>query len=300
MAGAALHVPIATAATSTASSTPQSRFSSQTYSIATRSPPPPQAAEATSMLYTTSRRGSTAMCPVAAPSDSESDNFDDAASDHNSAGTSVASTPSRPLRTLHQTTNTITISYVDRATSPTPQTTAAAVDDSFSRERRLEDTIDALRESLKDTEERLHALRLQHDRLAEAHRELRDTHDVHRADADALRRDCDQLHECAAALRAEVQTARADREEALRVQRTLSAELADVRRARDAALERRERDGRTVQDLQRQCREMERILMRKHPDSVSALIGEWVIEMYDIAKTGNCIAWILAMCNKIS
>lgn len=229
------------------------------------------------MQCNASRRGSIAKSPVAAPTDSDSDHYDDAASDHNSPGTSVASTPSRPRPTSNQTTNTITTSYVDRSTSPTPKTAAAADDDSFSRERRLEDTIDALRESLKDTEERLHALRLQHDRLSEAHRELRDTHDVRRADAEALRRDCDQLHECAAALRAEVQTARADREEALRVQRTLSAELAEVRRARDAALERRERDGRTVQDLQRQCREMERILMRKHPDSVSALIGEWMI-----------------------
>lgn len=33
-----------------------------------------------------------------------------------------------------------------------------------------------------------------------------------------------------------------------------------------------ERDSKTIQDLQRQCKEMERILMRKHPDSVSALI----------------------------
>lgn len=33
-----------------------------------------------------------------------------------------------------------------------------------------------------------------------------------------------------------------------------------------------ERDSKTILDLQRQCKEMERILMRKHPDSVSALI----------------------------
>lgn len=33
-----------------------------------------------------------------------------------------------------------------------------------------------------------------------------------------------------------------------------------------------ERDAKTILDLQRQCKEMERILMRKHPDSVSALI----------------------------
>lgn len=33
-----------------------------------------------------------------------------------------------------------------------------------------------------------------------------------------------------------------------------------------------ERDSKIIQDLQRQCKEMERILMRKHPDSVSALI----------------------------
>lgn len=153
----------------------------------------------------------------------------------------------------------------------------------FGRERALEQALDTLRETLKDTEERLHSMRLQHESLAVAHRELRDQHADQRADGDRLSRDVGQLHECAAALRAEVQAVRADREEAVRLQLQLQQELDDAKAQRDAAQQRREGDARTVQDLQRQCREMERILMRKHPDSVSALIGEMNI--------GGCDDW---------
>lgn len=39
----------------------------------------------------------------------------------------------------------------------------------------------------------------------------------------------------------------------------------------------RQKDVATIQDLQRQVKEMEMILKRKHPDSVSALIG-----MYEV------------------
>lgn len=52
----------------------------------------------------------------------------------------------------------------------------------------------------------------------------------------------------------------------------LQAELDENRVDKKKFQEITERDSKTIQDLQRQCREMERILMRKHPDSVSALI----------------------------
>lgn len=51
------------------------------------------------------------------------------------------------------------------------------------------------------------------------------------------------------------------------------AELSRVRNDRKNLSIQREKDSVVIQDLQRQCKEMEMILRRKHPDSVSALIG---------------------------
>jgi hypothetical protein len=48
--------------------------------------------------------------------------------------------------------------------------------------------------------------------------------------------------------------------------------LDESRQDRKKYQEQTEKDVKQIQDLQRQCKEMERILMRKHPDSVSALI----------------------------
>lgn len=144
---------------------------------------------------------------------------------------------------------------------------------SFSRERSLEVDIERLQETLKDTEERLHSLRIQHDTLVQTHRELRDANANYVDEAERLQRDVQQLNECAAVLRNELQSARSDREEALSMQAVVQRELEETRADRKRAVDRADKDGRTIQDLQRQCREMERILMRKHPDSVSALIG---------------------------
>lgn len=52
----------------------------------------------------------------------------------------------------------------------------------------------------------------------------------------------------------------------------MQSELDESRVDKKKYQEVNDRDAKTIQDLQRQCREMERILMRKHPDSVSALI----------------------------
>lgn len=73
-------------------------------------------------------------------------------------------------------------------------------------------------------------------------------------------------------LRNELQNARTDRNEALELQKTLQSELNECRTDKKNLQSLIDKDAKKVQDLQRQCREMERILMRKHPDSVSALI----------------------------
>lgn len=54
----------------------------------------------------------------------------------------------------------------------------------------------------------------------------------------------------------------------------LLAELTKERNERKNLTIRHEKDAAVIQDLQRQVKEMEMILRRKHPDSVSALIGK--------------------------
>lgn len=143
---------------------------------------------------------------------------------------------------------------------------------SYARERALESEITSLQEKLKDTEERYHSLRIQYDTLSVQHRDLREQQGTVQDETEKLRRDVKHLNDCAAILRSELQIAREDRQEAIRLQNILKGELAESRSDRKKFAEQTDRDSKTILDLQRQCKEMERILMRKHPDSVSALI----------------------------
>ncbi|XP_070135366.1 centrosomal protein of 162 kDa isoform X2 [Drosophila bipectinata] len=143
---------------------------------------------------------------------------------------------------------------------------------SVSREHALKLEIEQLQERLKDTEERLASVRLQSDSLSQTQRALRDHNGRLQEESEMLKLDVQHLNECAGVLRSELQAARRDRSEALQLQKSLRAELEEAQQERRRTGEGKEKDARVIQDLQRQCREMERILMRKHPDSVSALI----------------------------
>ncbi|XP_041449929.1 centrosomal protein of 162 kDa [Drosophila obscura] len=143
---------------------------------------------------------------------------------------------------------------------------------SVSREHALKHEIEQLQEQLKDTEERLASVRLQSDSLSQTQRALRDHNGRLQEESEMLKLDVQHLNECAGVLRSELQAARRDRSDALQLQRSLRAELEEAQQERRRAGESKDKDTRVIQDLQRQCREMERILMRKHPDSVSALI----------------------------
>lgn len=145
---------------------------------------------------------------------------------------------------------------------------------SVSREHALKNEIDQLQEQLKDTEERLASVRLQSESLSQTQRALREHNGRLQEESEMLKLDVQHLHECAGVLRSELQSARRDRDEAIQLERSLRAELEEAQQERRHAADGKEKDARIIQDLQRQCREMERILMRKHPDSVSALIGE--------------------------
>ncbi|XP_017048185.1 uncharacterized protein LOC108092862 isoform X2 [Drosophila ficusphila] len=143
---------------------------------------------------------------------------------------------------------------------------------SVSREHALKLEIEQLQERLKDTEERLASVRLQSESLSQTQRALREHNGRLQEESEMLKLDVQHLNECANVLRAELQAARRDRGEALQLQRSLREELEEAHQERRRTGEGKEKDCRVIQDLQRQCREMERILMRKHPDSVSALI----------------------------
>lgn len=161
----------------------------------------------------------------------------------------------------------------DKSTAPSP-THSMVSSSSFSwqRERELENTNENLHEKLKDTEERYNSLRIQHESLAQVHRVLRENHLQLQEETEKLKIDFQILNECANTLRCELQTAKQDRESVNEIARILQQELDENRVDRKKYQEISDRDSKTIQDLQRQCREMERILMRKHPDSVSALI----------------------------
>lgn len=168
----------------------------------------------------------------------------------------------------------------DKSTAPSPTHSIAnsmhsmvsSASFSWARERELENTNENLHEKLKDNEERYNSLKIQHESLSQVHRVLRESHVQLQEETDKLKIDFQILNECASVLRCELQAAKQDRESSNEIAKILQQELDINRVDKKKFQEISDRDAKTIQDLQRQCREMERILMRKHPDSVSALI----------------------------
>lgn len=148
---------------------------------------------------------------------------------------------------------------------------------SWTRERALEQQMENLRETLKDTEERLQSLRLQYDNVSEMHRSLRDTNNQMHEEMDRLKIDAQHLRECANILRTELQVARKDRCEAIEVQKVLQRELDDSRAEKRRACDEADVNAKQILDLQRQCKEMERIMARKNPDAMASLLGKFHI-----------------------
>ncbi|XP_058445493.1 centrosomal protein of 162 kDa [Malaya genurostris] len=183
-------------------------------------------------------------------------------------------------KTLNESSSSVSTitcekTFCDKSTAPSPtRTVTPIITDSFSwtKERELESNITELQEKLKDTKERYESLKIQYDTLSQVHRTLRENHGPVQEENDKLKLDVQHLTECANVLRSELQSARSDRDSALDLQKILQTELEESRREKKRYQDVNEKDSKTIQDLQRQCREMERILMRKHPDSVSALI----------------------------
>ncbi|XP_060662088.1 centrosomal protein of 162 kDa [Drosophila nasuta] len=170
-------------------------------------------------------------------------------------------------------------SYCEKAVGSSPKhlvsTLSSPIEQigcSVSREHALMHEIEQLQEKLKDTEERLASVRLQSESLSQSQRAMREQNGRLQDESEMLKLDVQHLHECAGVLRSELLSARRDRDEAIQLERSLRTELEEAQQERRQAADVKDKDARIIQDLQRQCREMERILMRKYPDSVSALI----------------------------
>ncbi|XP_055326690.1 uncharacterized protein LOC129580369 isoform X2 [Sitodiplosis mosellana] len=179
------------------------------------------------------------------------------------------------------------LSSVATLVSPTtPIISAISASSSFSwtRERALEQQIDSLQETLKDTEERLHSLRLQYDNVSHMHRSMRDRNHQMQEEMDRLKIDAQHLRDCANILRNELQAARKDRVDALEVQTMLQRELDTAREEKRRATEEVGSNERQILDLQRQCKEMERILARKNPDAMHMLLGPGAKKAEDQAQ----------------
>lgn len=158
---------------------------------------------------------------------------------------------------------------LDKSTSPEHKSSNSLI---WNKERILQNEIDSLKETLMDTEERFQSLRIQHDSLSQIHRDVKDNQNHLHDEAERLKLDLQHINVCANVLRGELSTARSDRIEALEIQKTLQQELDENRVEKKKTQEENVQSSKTIQDLQRQCKEMERILMRKQPDSVSGLI----------------------------
>lgn len=158
---------------------------------------------------------------------------------------------------------------VSRSTSPL---NSYAIKDDHSIIMYLKQ-IDKLQERLKDAEERSESLKMNHDSLSQVNRGLREKNSHLMTNVEKINLELQHIRDCAAVLRSELQTARLDRAESQEMQKLLQLEVEQLRFEKKKSDEKAEQESKTVHDLQRQCKEMEKILLRKHPDSVSALIG---------------------------
>lgn len=180
-----------------------------------------------------------------------------------------------PLPTLSKPRSSRSPSLALLQSPSMPRITSISASNSFSwsRERLLEQQIETLREKLVDTEERLQSLRMQYDSLTQIHRTVRDSNHQLQDEMDRLKIDAQHLHECANALRTELKAARKDRLEAIKIQERLQRELDMLRDDKRRTARDNDSTSRQIMDLQRQCKEMERILARKNPDAIQILLG---------------------------
>lgn len=132
--------------------------------------------------------------------------------------------------------------------------------------------LDRALEQLKDTKEKNTALELQLDTLNKTHQILKNSCDELTGNNKLLERRVAELDNALAKYKTELANVREQRakleESEKHLTRLLETEKMQVKHLKLQ----NEKDAKCILDLNRQIREMERIISRKHPDSVSALI----------------------------
>lgn len=136
----------------------------------------------------------------------------------------------------------------------------------------IKQDLESVTEQLKDTREQNTAFQLQLDNLTKTHQELKFAYDellgvrksleLRITETDANLKKC--KNELASVKEGNVKLSESE----ANLKRLLEIERLQSKTARLQS----EKDAKCIQDLNRQVKEMERIIQRKHPDSVSALI----------------------------
>lgn len=128
-------------------------------------------------------------------------------------------------------------------------------------------------EELKDNNERMKNLELLNVHLTEDNKVLRKKLDQVNEQNYLAELKVAECEKFVSKLSKEYENKSAELKASKQNEQSLMAELTKERNERKNVTIQRDKDVIVIQDLQRQVKEMELILKRKHPDSVSALIG---------------------------
>lgn len=132
--------------------------------------------------------------------------------------------------------------------------------------------LDHALEQLKDTKERNTALELQLDTLNKTHQQLKNTYDDVCNTNKILELRVAELDNALGKYKVELKNIQKQKEQLEESERNLTKLLENEKMQVKNLKMQNEKDAKCILDLNRQIREMERIMSRKHPDSVSALI----------------------------
>lgn len=131
-------------------------------------------------------------------------------------------------------------------------------------------------EELKDSKEKLNSVQVQCELTTGSCKELKKSNEDLLREKRALELKSSERDDIIVKLRKDLELSKSESSkfevDVTRV-KDVAARLKEEKEALNAQVN---KDKVTIQDLQRQCKEMEGILTRKHPDSVSALIGNFV------------------------
>lgn len=132
---------------------------------------------------------------------------------------------------------------------------------------------ESLIEELKDTNERIKSLELLNVQLTDDNKVLRKKLDQVNEQNYVAELKVAECEKFVNRLSKEYENRISELKTSKQNEQSLMAELGKERNERKNIAIQRDKDAGVIQDLQRQVKEMEMILRRKHPDSVSALIG---------------------------